>query len=99
MAATKDVVTKETCADVGYDFFSLHYQNTHELGFIKSNHRKSKFTLSQKSLLMVKFDVFLKPRYWMGNTGDGARFTVIDTPGFGDRLIEEEKTIESLVQV
>ena len=35
----------------------------------------------------------------MGNTGDGARFTVIDTPGFGDRLIEEEKTIESLVQV
>merc|ERR1712156_598870 len=35
---------------------------------------------------------------WMGNTGDGARFTVIDTPGFGDRLIEEEKTIESLVQ-
>merc|ERR550519_481115 len=34
----------------------------------------------------------------MGNTGDGARFTVIDTPGFGDRLIEEEKTIESLVQ-
>merc|ERR1719242_1256166 len=53
VAATKDVVTKETCADVGY---------------------------------------------WMGNTGDGARFTVIDTPGFGDRLIEEEKTIESLVQ-
>ena len=40
-----------------------------------------------------------KSRYWMGNTGDGARFTVIDTPGFGDRLIEEEKTIESLVQV
>ena len=35
----------------------------------------------------------------MGNTGDGARFTVIDTPGFGDRLIEEEKRIESLVQV
>merc|ERR1719331_1227516 len=53
VAATKDVVTKETCADVGY---------------------------------------------WLGNTGDGARFTVIDTPGFGDRLIEEEKTIESLVQ-
>ena len=24
---------------------------------------------------------------------------MIDTPGFGDRLIEEEKTIESLVQV
>ena len=41
----------------------------------------------------------MKLRYWMGNTGDGARFTVIDTPGFGDRLIEEEKTIESLVQV
>merc|ERR1719242_2407168 len=53
VAATKDVVTKETCADVGYR---------------------------------------------LGNTGDGPRFTVIDTPGFGDRLIEEEKTIESLVQ-
>ena len=47
VAATKDVVTKETCADVGYDFFSLHYQNTHELGFIKSNHRRSKYTLAQ----------------------------------------------------
>ena len=35
----------------------------------------------------------------MGDTGEGTRFTVIDTPGFGDRLIEEEKTIESLVQV
>ena len=35
----------------------------------------------------------------MGDTGEGSRFTVIDTPGFGDRLIEEEKTIESLVQV
>merc|ERR1719341_1242116 len=42
----------------------------------------------------------------MGNTGDGARFTVIDTPGFGsahwggfsDMLIEEEKKFESLVQ-
>ena len=35
----------------------------------------------------------------MGDTGEGTRFTVVDTPGFGDRLIEEEKTIESLVQV
>ena len=35
----------------------------------------------------------------MGDTGEGTRFTVIDTPGFGDSLIEEEKTIESLVQV
>ena len=34
--------------------------------------------------------------YWMGNT-TGPRFTVIDTPGFGDKLIEEEKTIENLV--
>lgn len=39
--------------------------------------------------------------YWMGNSGDpmaGPRFTVIDTPGFGDKLLEEERTIESLVQ-
>jgi len=34
--------------------------------------------------------------YWMGNT-TGQRFTVIDTPGFGDKLVEEEKTIENLV--
>ena len=34
--------------------------------------------------------------YWMGNT-TGQRFTVIDTPGFGDKLVEEEKTIEGLV--
>ena len=26
-------------------------------------------------------------------------FTVIDTPGFGNNLVEEEKTIESLVDV
>merc|ERR1719228_2300454 len=35
--------------------------------------------------------------YWMGDTGEGPSFTVIDTPGFGDKLLEEEKTIESLV--
>merc|ERR1719228_1489181 len=34
--------------------------------------------------------------YWLGDV-DQQRFTVIDTPGFGDRLVEEEKTIESLV--
>ena len=36
--------------------------------------------------------------YWLGNTSSsGSLFTVIDTPGFGDRLLEEEKTIENLV--
>jgi len=34
--------------------------------------------------------------YWMGDQ-DMQRFTVIDTPGFGDKLVEEEKTIENLV--
>ena len=34
--------------------------------------------------------------YWMGDQ-DEQRFTVIDTPGFGDKLVEEEKTIENLV--
>merc|ERR1719450_1112559 len=34
--------------------------------------------------------------YWMGDP-DMQRFTVIDTPGFGDKLVEEEKTIENLV--
>lgn len=34
--------------------------------------------------------------YWLGDTTN-ERFTVIDTPGFGDRLLEEEKTIENLV--
>eukprot|EP00092_Neocalanus_flemingeri_P014148 GFUD01015262.1.p1 GENE.GFUD01015262.1~~GFUD01015262.1.p1 ORF type:complete len:415 (-),score=114.28 GFUD01015262.1:300-1544(-) len=34
--------------------------------------------------------------YWLGDLTK-RRFTVIDTPGFGDQLIEEEKTIENLV--
>ena len=34
--------------------------------------------------------------YWLGNT-TGDEFTIIDTPGFGDKLIEEQKTIENLV--
>lgn len=34
--------------------------------------------------------------YWLGDP-DIQRFTVIDTPGFGDKLVEEEKTIENLV--
>eukprot|EP00092_Neocalanus_flemingeri_P001717 GFUD01001832.1.p1 GENE.GFUD01001832.1~~GFUD01001832.1.p1 ORF type:complete len:394 (-),score=122.08 GFUD01001832.1:250-1431(-) len=34
--------------------------------------------------------------YWMGDT-NFQNFTVIDTPGFGDRLVEEEKTIENMV--
>jgi len=34
--------------------------------------------------------------YWLGDPGMQT-VTVIDTPGFGDLLVEEEKTIESLV--
>jgi len=34
--------------------------------------------------------------YWLGDVNK-ERFTVIDTPGFGDRLLAEEKTIENLV--
>jgi len=34
--------------------------------------------------------------YWLGDP-DIQRFTIIDTPGFGDKLVEEEKTIENLV--
>jgi len=34
--------------------------------------------------------------YWLGDVSN-PRFTVIDTPGFGDKLLEEEKTIENLV--
>jgi len=34
--------------------------------------------------------------YWLGDSNK-QRFTVIDTPGFGDQLVEEEKTIENLV--
>jgi len=36
--------------------------------------------------------------YYLGNTSY-FEFTVIDTPGFGDDLIKEEKTIEGLVNV
>jgi len=34
--------------------------------------------------------------HWLGEIGSNT-FTVIDTPGFGDKLVEEQKTIESLV--
>ena len=34
--------------------------------------------------------------YWLGDVNK-ERFTVIDTPGFGDSLLAEEKTIEDLV--
>lgn len=36
--------------------------------------------------------------HWLGNLS-APLFTVIDTPGFGNNLIEEEKTIEGLVNV
>ena len=35
--------------------------------------------------------------YWLGDNNTQKMFTVIDTPGFGDSLVEEEKTIENLV--
>jgi len=34
--------------------------------------------------------------YWLGDNNT-QMFTVVDTPGFGDSLVEEEKTIENLV--
>ena len=34
--------------------------------------------------------------HWLGDVNN-TRFTVIDTPGFGDKLVEEEQTIENLV--
>ena len=34
--------------------------------------------------------------YWLGGR-DRGRVTVIDTPGFGNKLVEEEDTIEKLV--
>jgi GTPase SAR1 family protein len=36
--------------------------------------------------------------HWLGNFSN-PMFTVIDTPGFGNNLVEEEKTIEGLVNV
>ncbi|XP_023325475.1 translocase of chloroplast 90, chloroplastic [Eurytemora carolleeae] len=36
--------------------------------------------------------------YWLGNSSL-PEFTIIDTPGFGDDLVKEEKTIENLVSV
>jgi septin family protein len=35
----------------------------------------------------------------LGRPDSFRNFTVIDTPGFGNNLIEEERTIESLVNV
>lgn len=34
--------------------------------------------------------------YWLGDPNN-PRFTVIDTPGFGEKLLEEQNTIENLV--
>ena len=36
--------------------------------------------------------------YWLGNTS-ATQFTIIDTPGFGDDLLKEEKSIEGLVNM
>ncbi len=36
--------------------------------------------------------------HFLGNASN-PRFTVIDTPGFGNNLVEEEKTIENLVNI
>jgi len=36
--------------------------------------------------------------YWLGEYAKGESFTVIDTPGFGDKLNQTEKTIEDLVE-
>ena len=36
--------------------------------------------------------------YWMGDEANES-FTVFDTPGFGDKPVEEKKTIESLVTI
>jgi len=35
--------------------------------------------------------------YWLGQE-DNQEFTVIDTPGFGNKLLEEQETIENLVE-
>ena len=35
--------------------------------------------------------------YYLGKTDNGSKVTVIDTPGFGNDIVEEEKTIKSLV--
>ena len=39
----------------------------------------------------------VQKKCWSGL--DNESFTVFDTPGFGDNLVEEEKTIESLVTI
>lgn len=59
-------------------------------------HRKGCFKVAS-GLDSITKDTCADTGYWLGNTGDGESFTVIDTPGFGDKLLEEEKTIESLV--
>jgi GTPase SAR1 family protein len=70
-------------------------------------HRNGCFKVSS-GLASITKDTCADTGYWMGDTKQGSpRFTVIDTPGFGDiscfapnrahKLLEEEKMIENLV--
>ena len=51
------------------------------------------------SLDSVTTNTCIDTGFWMGENSTGQKVTVIDTPGFGDILIKEEKTIETMVKV
>ena len=39
------------------------------------------------------------PGYWMGNTNGGQRFTIVDTPGFGDSDGSDNKLIQEMMDI
>ena len=64
------------------------------------NYNGSKFTggcfLVSTGLDSITKDTCADQGYWLGDNS-AEMVTVIDTPGFGDTLVKEEKTIENLV--
>ena len=54
------------------------------------------FHVSRRLVNSITKDTCADQGYWLGDRDKG-RVTVIDTPGFGNKLVEEEETIEKLV--
>ena len=54
------------------------------------------FHVSRRLVDSITKDTWADQGYWLGDRDKG-RVTVIDTPGFGNKLVEEEETIEKLV--
>ena len=54
------------------------------------------FHVSRRLVDSITKDTCADQGHWLGDSDKGW-ITVIDTPGFGNKLVEEEETIEKLV--